>query len=48
MKDNIAEEDKLEKFASVLEEEYGYTREKASAEIDRRLKEYDQKHNKAS
>lgn len=35
---------KRDQLVGVLQEKYGYTREKASAEIDRRMKEFDQKH----
>jgi len=37
---------KRDQLVGALQEKYGYTHEKASAEIDRRLKEYDQKHSK--
>jgi uncharacterized protein YjbJ (UPF0337 family) len=37
---------KAEQLAGALQEKYGYTREKAGEEIDRRMKEYDQKHPK--
>ena len=37
-------EDKLEELAGVLQEKYGYTREKADKKIERRLRNYDQKH----
>ncbi|MBI5652328.1 MAG: CsbD family protein [Chloroflexi bacterium] len=37
-------EGKLEKLAGVLQEKYGYTREKADKKIERRLKKYDQKY----
>ncbi len=37
-------EGKLERLAGVLQEKYGYTREKADKKIERRLKDYDQKH----
>lgn len=37
-------EDKIEKLAGVLQEKYGYTREKADKKIERRLRNYDQKH----
>ena len=39
---------KRDQLVGALQEKYGYTREKASNEIDRRLKEYDQKHSKPS
>ena len=35
---------KRDQLIGALQEKYGYTREKAVEEIDRRLKEYDQKH----
>ena len=35
---------KRDHLVGALQEKYGYTREKASEEIDRRVKEYDQKH----
>ena len=35
---------KMENLRGVLQEKYGYTREKADAEIAKRMKEYDQKH----
>ena len=38
---------KREQLVGALQEKYGYTREKANEEIDRRLKEYDQKNSKA-
>jgi uncharacterized protein YjbJ (UPF0337 family) len=41
-------EGKLEKLAGVLQEKYGYARAKADEEIDRRMKEYDQKHTKSA
>ena len=41
-------EGKLEKLAGVLQEKYGYTREKADKKIERRLKEYGQRHSKPS
>src|SRR5512140_2338817 len=34
---------KRDQLVGALQEKYGYTREKASEEVDRRLKEYDQK-----
>jgi uncharacterized protein YjbJ (UPF0337 family) len=34
----------LDKLAGALQAKYGYTREQADAEIDRRMKEYDQEH----
>jgi uncharacterized protein YjbJ (UPF0337 family) len=37
---------KRDQLVGVLQEKYGYTREKASAEIDSRMKEFDQKQNK--
>jgi uncharacterized protein YjbJ (UPF0337 family) len=37
-----------DQLAGALQEKYGYTREKASAEIDRRFKEFDLKHGKTS
>jgi len=37
-------DDDLNQLVGVLQEKYGYTREKAGEEIERRLKEYDQKH----
>jgi uncharacterized protein YjbJ (UPF0337 family) len=39
---------KRDQLVGALQEKYGYTREKAGAEIDRRFKEYDQKQNKPS
>ncbi len=39
---------KRDQLVGVLQEKYGYTHEKAGNEIDRRLKEYDQKHSKPS
>ena len=36
-------EGKADKLAGALQEKYGYTREKADAEIAKRMKEYDQK-----
>ncbi len=39
---------KRDQLVGALQEKYGYTREKASDEIDRRLKEFDQKHGKPS
>jgi len=41
-------EGKMENLIGVLQEKYGYTREQADAEIERRLKEYDQKHSKSA
>ena len=35
---------KLENLSGALQEKYGYTREKADAEIAKRMDEYDQKH----
>ncbi len=35
---------KMDKLASALQGKYGQTREEASEEIDRCMKEYDQKH----
>ena len=35
---------KVDQLAGALQEKYGYTHEKAGEEIDRRMKEYDQKH----
>ena len=32
---------KYDKFVGVLQEKYGYTRERAEEEFDRRLKEYE-------
>jgi uncharacterized protein YjbJ (UPF0337 family) len=37
-------EGKLEKLAGGLQEKYGYTREKVDNKIERRLRNYDQKH----
>ncbi len=37
-------EGKVDRLAGALQEKYGYTREKADAEIAMRIKEYDQKH----
>ena len=37
---------KHDQLAGALQEKYGYTRAKADTEIERRLKEYDQKHTK--
>lgn len=37
---------KRDQLAGALQEKYGYTRAKAEEEIERRLKEYDQKHSK--
>lgn len=37
---------KRDQLVGALQEKYGYTREKAGAEIDRRLMEFDQKHSK--
>ena len=37
---------KFDVLAGMLQEKYGYTRAKADEEIERRLKEYDQKHSK--
>lgn len=37
---------KRDQLVGALQEKYGYSREKASEEVDRRLKEYDQKHSK--
>ncbi len=34
----------VDKLAGTLQAKYGYTREQADAEIDRRMKEYDQEH----
>ena len=34
----------LDQLVGMLQEKYGYTREKAGDEIERRLQEYDQKH----
>ena len=34
---------KRDQLVGALQEKYGYTHEKAGAEIDRRLKEFDQK-----
>jgi len=39
---------KRDQLVGALQEKYGYTREKASDEIDRRMKEFDQKHGKPS
>jgi len=39
---------KRDALAGALQEKYGYTRAKADAEIERRLKEYDQKHSKSA
>lgn len=36
-------EGKLEKLAGALQERYGYTRENADKQIERRLKKYDQR-----
>mgnify|MGYP001164570462 CR=1 FL=1 len=36
---------KRDQLVGALQEKYGYTREKAGEEIDRRLKEFDQKFN---
>ena len=35
---------KMENLRGALQEKYGYTREKADAEIAKRMKEYNQKH----
>ena len=35
---------KRDQLAGALQEKYGYNRAKADEEIERRLKEYDQKH----
>jgi uncharacterized protein YjbJ (UPF0337 family) len=37
---------KRDQLAGALQEKYGYTRAKADVEIERRLKEFDQKQNK--
>jgi len=37
-------EGKVDNLTGVLQEKYGYTREKADEEIARRVKEYDLKH----
>lgn len=37
-------EGKLGKLAGVLQEKYGHSREKADKKIERRLRDYDQKH----
>jgi len=37
-------EGKIDNLRGVLQEKYGYTREKADAEIAKRVKEYNQKH----
>jgi uncharacterized protein YjbJ (UPF0337 family) len=37
---------KRDQLAGALQEKYGYTRAKADVEIERRLKEYDQKQDK--
>ncbi len=37
-------EGKVDRLAGALQEKYGYTREKADAEIATRMKEYDRKH----
>jgi len=34
----------FDKLAIALQAKYGYTREQADAEIDRRVKEYDEEH----
>jgi len=39
---------KRDQFVGALQEKYGYTRAKADEEIERRLKEFDQKHSKPS
>jgi uncharacterized protein YjbJ (UPF0337 family) len=38
----------LDKLAGALQAKYGYSREQADAEIDRRMKEYDQEHSSRS
>ena len=35
---------KRDQLVGTLQEKYGYTREKAGEEVDRRVKEYDLKH----
>jgi uncharacterized protein YjbJ (UPF0337 family) len=37
---------KRDQLVGALQEKYGYTREKAGEEVDRRLKEFDKKFNK--
>lgn len=41
-------EDKLNKFLTILQVKYGYTREKARVEINKRWAEFDREQNEAN